>query len=152
MKTKLLLPLVIALGVFCGISGYTFYYGRGLSYLTDDPKTCINCHVMRDVFERWTHSSHKGVATCNACHIPNRFPNKWFVKGLNGWNHSRAFTTGNFEEPIHVTQFNTKVVERNCVRCHSMLVSDVHKSDKRPVRKSSMVFCIRCHPNTGHEK
>jgi cytochrome c nitrite reductase small subunit len=139
--------IIIVLGIFFSISGYTFYYGQGLSYLTDNPKTCMNCHVMRDVFERWNHSSHKEVATCNGCHIPNKFLNKWFIKALNGWNHSRAFTTGNFNEPIRISGFNAKVVEQNCATCHSTLTSDIHKSDSK-----EGFTCIRCHPNTGHEK
>lgn len=144
MKT---IVLVLALGALVGIAGYTFYYGRGASYLTDDPTACLNCHIMRDVFERWSHSSHKAVANCNNCHIPKGFVKKWFVKGLNGFNHSRRFLTGNFEEVIRITEFNRQVVERNCISCHQMLLSEVHKSGA-----GQELSCIMCHPNKGHEK
>ncbi len=46
--------LLIALpGIVIGLSGYTFYYAKGYSYLLDDPKACMNCHVTRDNFLTW---------------------------------------------------------------------------------------------------
>lgn len=138
---------MLVLGILFGIIGYTLYYGRGASYLTDSPTACLNCHVMRDVFERWSHSSHKGVTNCNDCHIPKGFMGKWFVKGLNGYNHSRAFLAGNFSQTIFITEFNKKVVEQNCLNCHSQLVSDICNSGSRQA-----VSCIHCHANIGHEK
>ena len=56
-----------------GLGGFTFTYAEGLSYFSDDPQACVNCHVMREVFEGWNHSSHKAVAVCNDCHIPHTF-------------------------------------------------------------------------------
>lgn len=144
MKTII---LILVVGSLFGIAVYTFYYGKGASYLTDEPTACLNCHIMRDVFERWSHSSHKAVATCNNCHIPKGFVRKWFVKGLNGFNHSRHFLTGNFEEAIVITDFNAKVVEQNCISCHKTLVSDLHYYGA-----GRGLSCIMCHPNEGHEK
>src|SRR5262245_25993141 len=42
-----LAPCVLA-GVALGLGGYTFWYGEGLSYFSNDPKGCANCHVMND--------------------------------------------------------------------------------------------------------
>ncbi|MGH9631976.1 MAG: ammonia-forming cytochrome c nitrite reductase subunit c552 [Bryobacteraceae bacterium] len=46
-------PLMLAViaGVPAGVGFYTFGYARGASYMTDDPKACANCHVMREQFE-----------------------------------------------------------------------------------------------------
>ncbi|MBI2447171.1 MAG: hypothetical protein HYV48_01365 [Candidatus Omnitrophica bacterium] len=69
------------------------------------------------------------------------------LKGLNGYNHSRAFLAGNFEEAILITGFNKKVVQRNCLNCHSQLVSETCNSNS-----GQAVSCIHCHANIGHEK
>src|SRR5262245_40855059 len=42
------LALCVGLGLFAGIGGYTFYYAEGVTYLSDEPRACVNCHVMRD--------------------------------------------------------------------------------------------------------
>jgi cytochrome c nitrite reductase small subunit len=40
-------PLLAApLGVALGLGGYTLVYAEGLSYLSDDPEACANCHII----------------------------------------------------------------------------------------------------------
>jgi len=137
--------IVAVLGVIVGLGTYTFVYARGFSYFSDDPKACLNCHVMRDPFDGLQHSSHRSVAVCNDCHTPHTFPEKWLVKGLNGWNHSVAFTTGNFPDPIRIKEFNARVTQQNCVECHQTLVSQIHRSEPR-----QELSCVSCHGNVGH--
>jgi cytochrome c nitrite reductase small subunit len=60
----------LAVGLAIGISGFTFVYARGASYLTDNPQACANCHVMEEQFSSWLRSSHRNVAVCNDCHTP----------------------------------------------------------------------------------
>lgn len=59
-----MVALAALIGVFVGLSFYTFSYAEGLSYFSDDPNSCMNCHVMRDQFESWNHSNHKAC-----CHL-----------------------------------------------------------------------------------
>lgn len=134
-------------GILFGLGIFTFNYAEGLSYFSNDPSTCINCHIMRDQFEGWNHSSHQNVATCNDCHTPHQFLNKWLVKGLNGWNHSRAFTTGNFIEPIQITQFNAQIAHENCIDCHQTALTYINNSSNNQAE----LDCIRCHGNVGHD-
>src|SRR3989338_5813171 len=82
--------LCIALGILGGLGGYTFRYAAGLSYLSNDPKACMNCHIMRDEYDSWVRGSHHTAATCNDCHVPHTLPEKYLTKMLNGWNHSRG--------------------------------------------------------------
>ena len=49
---------------------YTMYASSMLSYLSSDPKACINCHVMHSAYTTWDNSSHKNVAKCIDCHLP----------------------------------------------------------------------------------
>lgn len=141
------LAVVVLLGIFVGLGTFTFDYAEGLAYFSDDPEACLNCHVMRPQFEGWNHSSHKNVATCNGCHTPHTFPEKYIIKGINGWNHSLAFTTGNYPDPIRIRGFNADVVQANCVDCHQGLVSQIHSSEPGQERS-----CIACHGNVGHGK
>jgi len=43
---------------------YLVYASKAFSYLSADPKACINCHVMNTQYATWQHSSHAERATC----------------------------------------------------------------------------------------
>ena len=137
----------IAVGLTAGLGGYTFQQGEGLSYFLDDPQACVNCHVMRDQYESWNHSSHRTWATCNDCHMPAAKIDGLYTKALNGWNHSVKFTTGDFPEPIVINERNRRIALENCIRCHGIMVSEMHieHADTGSYR------CIECHGNVGHQ-
>jgi cytochrome c nitrite reductase small subunit len=137
--------LVAILGILTGLSLFTFSYAQGASYLSDDPSACVNCHVMREQFDGWNRGTHQAVAVCNDCHTPHSFPQKWIVKGINGWNHSWAFTTGNFPNTIQIKPFNAQVAEDNCIDCHETMVTNVHSADEEKT-----LSCVACHGNVGH--
>ena len=139
------LILGIGAGVAAGIGGFTFIYARGMSYMTNDPVACANCHVMQDHLDAWRKSSHHAVATCNDCHTPHNFAGKWMTKGLNGYHHSLAFTTGNFHEPIQITARNRTITEGACRACHEDVVHGIDT-----MRGGEMMSCIRCHSGVGH--
>lgn len=133
-------------GVAAGVGLFTFVYARGASYMTNDPAACANCHIMRNHFDAWAKSSHHQVAVCNDCHTPETFIGKYYTKGLNGYHHSVAFTTGIFHEPIQITERNLSIAEANCRRCHQDVVDQIegmHGGD-------DSLSCIRCHDSVGH--
>jgi cytochrome c nitrite reductase small subunit len=145
-KTHLQIALLFGLvGIPIGLGLFTFNYAKGTSYLSDDPQTCMNCHVMRDQFEAWQRSSHARVATCNSCHTPHTFIEKWIVKGINGFNHSLAFTTGDFHEPISIHQMNADVVQESCVYCHEPVVDLIATN-----HAEEPIACVSCHSDVGH--
>lgn len=141
--------LLVALlfGGVVGLGMYTLAYAEGTSYLSDDPAACVNCHIMRDVYDAWNRGSHKAVATCNDCHIPHTFPEKYIVKALNGFNHSRAFTLQDFPEPIRITDFNRGVTLDNCLHCHADVTSLINHTGQ-----SEPEDCLRCHATVGHDQ
>jgi len=139
------LALGLALGAAVGFGGFTFVYARGYSYLLDDPAACVNCHVMSPQFEGWLKGSHRAVATCNDCHTPHGFVAKYATKALNGWNHSLAFTTGEFPEPIRVTSRNRRIAQESCEKCHGELVHALEI-----VGAGEAPACVRCHGAVGH--
>lgn len=138
---------VAGIGVVAGVGGYTFQYAEGLSYLSNDPAACVNCHIMRDQYDSWLKGSHRTAATCNDCHLPQGFFEKYAGKALNGWNHSKAFTLQNFDEPIRIKGFNLEALQHNCIGCHRDMVggiaahADVGAGEAR---------CAECHRSAGH--
>jgi len=50
------LVLCLLSGVLLGAGAYTVRYAEGLSYLSTNPKSCVNCHIMREQFDGWQHA------------------------------------------------------------------------------------------------
>ncbi|MEP0814628.1 MAG: cytochrome c nitrite reductase small subunit [bacterium] len=139
------LVLSCLLGVFAGMGSYTFYYAKGYSYLSNDPRACVNCHIMRPQYEGWQHASHHAVAACNDCHTPHDLIGKYYTKAENGYHHSKAFTLQNFHEPIKIREKNERILLHNCVRCHGEFTSEI-----REHAKGGELNCVRCHADVGH--
>lgn len=135
------------MGVLLGLGAYTFRYAGGLAYLSNDPKACVNCHVMRNNYRAWLKGSHRAAATCNDCHVPHAFPAKWLAKAENGWNHSVKFTLQNYETPIRIRPRNLDRVQANCVRCHG---DQINRMPDHPVKVADNARCTDCHTAVGH--
>ena len=141
------LAFVILMGALLGAGGYTFFYAHGLSYLSNDPKACVKCHIMREQFDGWQKASHHAVATCNDCHVPHDFIGKWLTKASNGHHHSEAFTFQNFHEPIRIKPGNAAVLNANCLYCHKDFTREI---TAHRVLKDEELYCVRCHAGIGH--
>lgn len=135
------------LGAVSGLGMYTFQYAEGLSYLSTDPRSCANCHIMWPQYDSWQKSGHQHVATCADCHMPHSFFAKWFAKAENGWNHSVAFTAQNFHEPIVINEKNARILQESCLYCHGSLVHELGIPSHEPLEA---VDCIHCHRTVGH--
>ena len=139
--------LAAMVGVVLGIGGFTFYYGEGHSYFSENPAACMNCHIMKPQFDSWQKSSHHTLATCVDCHLPADFPGKYVAKAENGFNHSRAFTMQDFREPIAITGKNSRILQERCIACHRALVHElVHVGGT----DAGAVSCVHCHRGAGH--
>lgn len=116
---------------------------RTLSFLTDDPRACVSCHVMETQHEGWFHAPHREVATCNDCHLPNGNPAaKWLVKVQAGVKDTVKFWTGAHPVNIKAAESSKAIVQANCLRCHGELVREVRKGGGQP--------CFACHRSTSH--
>jgi cytochrome c nitrite reductase small subunit len=150
------LAVSLTLGVLSGSSAYTFVSAHGASYLSNDPEVCVNCHVMRDQYDSWQRSPHHAVAACNDCHLPHdNVVHKFFIKASNGYHHSKAFTLGDYPDPIRIKAGNAQVLEANCIRCHGELTDEITAHGTLgvptdPGRKADLYGCVRCHPEVGH--
>jgi cytochrome c nitrite reductase small subunit len=139
--------LVVMLGLLLGIGVATVVYAEGASYLSADPRACVNCHIMGSEYEAWQKGSHHGVATCVDCHLPHGFAGKWLAKGANGFNHSKAFTLQDFDEPIEIRPLNRRILQRSCLRCHAGLVDHLVGWSEGD---AEAVHCVHCHRSVGH--
>ena len=139
--------LAVACGILLGVGAYTFLYAEGLSYLSDDPEVCVNCHIMQPQFDSWQKSSHHTVAVCVDCHLPHDFLGKYWAKADNGWHHSKGFTLQDFHEPIMIKEPNARILQENCLACHEDLVHDLVVGSNGPAQEAR---CVHCHVTVGH--
>ena len=134
------------LGGFGGAVGYTAHYARATSYLSDNPKACVNCHIMNEQYDAWQSSSHHARATCNDCHVPHdSLLSKYAVKAEHGYRHSKRFTFQNFHEPIRINEASRDVVIGNCVRCHDAMTREI-----RLAGNAAGLDCLHCHASVAH--
>jgi cytochrome c nitrite reductase small subunit len=134
-------------GVVLGLGLFTFWYARGASYFSSDPRSCVNCHIMNDQYDSWQKASHHAHATCVDCHLPHDFVDKYVAKAENGFWHSEAFTLENFHEPIRIGARNAHILKLNCIECHRALVADLIEHGAFADDSNN---CIRCHVAVGH--
>jgi len=146
-KILLLLATASVAGLFAGLGTYTFTYAHGLSYFSNDPRACMNCHIMREQFDGWQKSPHHAVASCNDCHTPQGFIPKYLSKAENGFWHSKGFTLQDFHEPIMIRPKNVAVLQQNCVGCHQQIVDGINTHPGNPQK---MLDCLHCHREVGH--
>jgi len=153
------LPLLVVLltGTMIGLGGFTFVYAKGYSYMSNDPSVCGNCHIMDDHLAAWNKSSHRDVATCNDCHTPHTLVDKYAVKAKNGFWHSFYFTTGDFPDPLRITEANHEVTEEACRYCHEEITETIDHGPAGASRSSvelpgdpERFTCTRCHRYVGH--
>lgn len=139
--------LAILIGSLVGLGGYTFKYAEGLSYFSENPSACINCHIMQAQYDSWQKASHHTVATCVDCHLPHNFIGKYLAKAENGYHHSKGFTLQNFAEPIFIKQKAADILQQNCLHCHDDLLHELLYTGNP---EAEAVQCVHCHRSTGH--
>ncbi|GJJ39429.1 cytochrome c nitrite reductase small subunit [Corynebacterium ulcerans] len=138
---------IFVIGSFVGVGLYTFIYAKGYSYLGNDPKACVNCHVMEPQYNAWLAGSHSAVATCNDCHVPHdNIVHKYLVKAEHGVNHGFKFTTGWFPDNIQIRDASRKVTNDACLTCHGDFTSDIHGT-----YGETQIQCTHCHATVGHK-
>ncbi len=139
--------VAVLVGLLLGAGGYTFFYARGASYLSNDPRACVNCHVMQPQYDSWQKSSHHAVAVCNDCHTPHNLVGKYLTKAENGYHHSRAFTLQDYPDVIRIREKNARITRESCLHCHAPMVDALvaHAGGG-----AEPMDCVRCHDDVGH--
>ena len=146
-------PVTILMGGIVGLFLIILRISNAASYLGDDPRTCMNCHVMTPQYITWEHSSHREVATCNDCHVPhNNLVNKYYFKAKDGLYHATVFTLRMEPQAIKMKNASVQAVQANCIRCHSDQITDAKMAswvDSHIENRTSRT-CWECHQHTPH--
>jgi cytochrome c nitrite reductase small subunit len=146
-------PVIVVSGIMAGLFLYLAHISRVASYLSDDPATCMNCHIMAPQYATWSHSAHREKTNCNDCHVPhNNVVNKYYFKAKDGIRHATIFTLRREPQVIFIKEAGKKVVQENCIRCHWDLLTD------EKVMNHTLAFhnqrterpCWECHRETPH--
>lgn len=147
------IPVIIVSAILLGLFFFLFYVSNASSYLSDDPKTCVNCHIMAPQYATWMHSSHREWANCNDCHVPhNNVFNKYYFKGKDGMRHASIFTMRAEPQVIQIKEEGHHVVQQNCIRCHSNLITDAKMNTIHTDFHSDRTdrTCWECHREVPH--
>jgi cytochrome c nitrite reductase small subunit len=146
-------PVIIILGIFTGLGAFAFYISRAPSYLSNDPSTCMNCHIMAPQYATWSHSSHRQVAVCNDCHVPHRnLFEAYFFKAKDGLRHAAIFTLRREPQVIYAIPASVNVIQHNCTRCHKKLLADpkILSMNSGYLTYRTERLCWDCHREVPH--
>ncbi|MCF8303904.1 MAG: cytochrome c nitrite reductase small subunit [Bacteroidales bacterium] len=146
-------PVLFVVAIAVGFVVYLGYISKAHSYLSDDPKACVNCHIMAPQYATWAHSAHREVTNCNSCHVPhdNIFSHYYF-KAKDGLRHASIFTMRAEPQVIFIKEAGIEVVQQNCIRCHDYTVhnEDVAEITGRPCCFNEERLCWDCHRTVPH--
>ncbi len=152
------ISIFLLLAILTAMVALIFYLARATSYLSDDPRACINCHVMGPQYASWQRSSHVRVAHCNDCHVPHdHFLRHYLFKASDGLRHATIFTLRLEPQVIRIKSAGMRVVQENCIRCHRSLVDRTALIQMTPMMFTSPApvtgafkKCWDCHLETPH--
>jgi len=129
-------------GVFCGLGIVVARISNVVSYLSDSPETCINCHVMTNAYATWERGSHGKWTVCNDCHVPHESTvAKLAFKAMDGVKHSYVFTLRKEPQVLRLSSIAEHVVQANCIRCHE------HQFQMARLGPVADRRCWDCHEN-----
>lgn len=146
-------PVIILLGVIVGLGLHILYISNAVSYLSDDPQTCVNCHVMTPQYATWQRSSHGKVATCNDCHVPqDNIIKTYLFKAQDGLRHATMFTFRLEPQVIRIKDAGKEAVQQNCIRCHQNQIHPIalRAINNRGVEDQHEGYCWDCHREVPH--
>jgi cytochrome c nitrite reductase small subunit len=134
-----MVTFLAALGVFAWVTDAP-------SYLTHNPTTCNNCHVMDYQYENWVHASHAGYGVCTDCHLPHQnIVSYYLYKGYSGMKDVFSFTFKTYPAAIRATRHTDEIVQANCIRCHADTVENI-VAGAQPFDRT----CWSCHRSVAH--
>lgn len=148
-------PVIIMYSAIAGLAFTIFYVSNALSYLSDDPIACVNCHIMSPEYSTWFHSSHGRNTVCNDCHVPHdNYVRKYYFKANDGLRHASMFTLRLEPQVIHIKDAGKNVVQENCIRCHEKSINQTNLAEVtlKKVKHGEGKLCWDCHREVPHSR
>ena len=127
------------------VGGVLLY--RTYDYVQHDNEFCMSCHLMRDPFDRFAQSAHRGLG-CKACHQPTMMV------------RTQMALTQILEAPDEILT-HAEVPNEVCAECHVRGDPDrwqliaasaghrVHLESREPSLRG--LQCVECHSSSLHE-
>ena len=143
---RLALTLLLLLGIPVGVGAFTFVYAKGFSYLSTDPRACVNCHVMNEQYEAWLKSGHRHAATCVECHLPHEGLAKWIAKADHGFRHSRHSRSKTSRSPSR----SRRAIGRWCRTTAYAVTRRSCTPSSATADAARELDCMHCHAGAGH--
>ena len=147
------LPVILITGVFFGLVFFTLHISKATSYLSEDPRACVNCHVMSPQYATWERSSHGKNTTCSDCHVPqDNVVRKYYFKASDGLRHATMFTLRMEPQVIQIKDAGREVVQENCIRCHANYLHPVslRAINAKAIYEGHEQVCWDCHREVPH--
>ncbi|ETN94233.1 cytochrome c nitrite reductase small subunit [Zhouia amylolytica] len=144
---------VFLIAIMMGLGLFMAKEAEIVSYMSDDPKACVNCHVMTPVYNSWMHSSHREWASCNDCHVPHdNIVNTYYFKAKDGLFHASVFTLRAEPEVMFMREASQEVVQDNCIRCHVQQVTQTKYDGWIETHGANRTDrqCWECHREVPH--
>lgn len=108
---------------------------------SESPAFCASCHVMEEQHTAWSHAGAHRRIRCVDCHLPNGNHLVHYVwKSIDGMKDVVSFHSGMVPERITLSNHGAKVVQSNCIRCHTEAVSQMDTTRQ----------CWGCHRQLRH--
>jgi nitrate/TMAO reductase-like tetraheme cytochrome c subunit len=139
--------IALAAVVFAGLAVGGVLLYRTYDYVQHDNEFCMSCHLMRDPFDRFAQSAHRGLG-CKACHQPTLAV------------RTQMALTQILEAPEEI-HTHAEVPNRTCEECHVRGDPErwrqisagaghrVHLESQDPSLRG--VTCVQCHSSSLHE-
>jgi len=148
LRRVLSIVAAVFIGSVVGSGVFSVGYSELPSYLSSDPKTCTNCHVMQEYYNAWDKGPHHAVATCDDCHLPHdNIIDRYKVQLEDGILHTYRFTTQTYPTTIVIRPSSLEVVNGACLSCHGDMTEMIRYTVSVT---GDPVTCTHCHSDIGH--
>ena len=114
-------------------------------HATGNPTFCGQCHSMKHEAATFAVSSHRNQ-DCVECHLPHdNTAHYLFEKGRTGIVDVFHEAMRDYPERIKLDADARNMVNENCMRCHSAIMSYVDNAPHGPQDN-----CLKCHSRIAH--
>jgi cytochrome c nitrite reductase small subunit len=134
---------LLAILVAGAVTAFVLFGTPRMLARSGEPNFCAGCHVMEAEFEAWAHVGAHRRIKCVDCHLPNQNQYVHYLwKSIDGLKDAYMFYSGQVTDDIELTAHGRKVLQENCIRCHSTTVMMIDTGRD----------CWKCHRGLQHQR